>query len=145
MNKLDLKSVSLVNEKRLKLIKTRLNKENITSISQVKSIGGSATFYSALNQSSVLWKDEKGRIHWNDSIPVTLKLATTLTKEARKKNNNTPSRNTKVKNNKTVLIKPKRKTNTILKASNKVIENKKTKSIFEISFGWGLFKYKKEK
>lgn len=143
MNKKDLNDVAKKNKGRLHKIQEKLNKSNITTIAQLKSIGGSATFYSALAQSPAIIK-HNNRWMWNDKIPVSMKLAKTLSEKSRDMNNNTRIKTTQKVN----VIEPN-----IINKRNKITnqnKSKRTNSLlhtnpngYKFSFGWGLLSYEK--
>ena len=68
------------NFQRLKTIEKVLNTGKYTSVHKIsKEVGGTKMFYTYLSQSGVFKKDSKGRITWGDKIPVSRRLAKTLT------------------------------------------------------------------
>jgi len=103
-----------------------------------KDVGGSSRFYHHLKHSNILIK-VNGNYIWNDKIPVSNTLATTLSKQVR------ADHDKRLEANKEPIVKtlkedPTRRTSHVVRTATK--SDKPTKeSRREFSLMWGLIKF----
>tara|TARA_R110000796_G_scaffold43634_3_gene107160 strand:+ start:6862 stop:7272 length:411 start_codon:yes stop_codon:yes gene_type:complete len=118
------------NLEKLHIVKQLVKKELFSSIEEIrKEVGGSYKFYSHLRDSGVITKVNHYFV-WNDKIPITYKLALTLSEHTRKTRKLYAERNVEI--------------------SSKAVVNKKVRQPIkptkgtrrEFSLIWGLFKIK---
>ena len=135
--KINLKTIN-ANKARLDSLKSKLDTETINSIKDMKSIGGSANFYNQLIKDRIVSK-QGNRYVWNPNIPVSHKLAKTLTISTAKSNavyaQKQPTRIPAVSKVevKTPTTVPKMQ---VVNTPNKIAKKKG----YKFSFAWGLLK-----
>ena len=149
-------AVSLMN--RFMQIRTRLNEKSYTKIAPIKAeVKGSSRMYTQLKAQNLVISDKKGRLVWNESIPITYILGKSIAKELRRLSTvakTTPTKVTPVKVtpdiiqhlkvdnskfnwSKPIILKEKLKP----KVEEVDEEVKEDKPSLTVSFAWGLFKY----
>ena len=138
------------NLKRLKQIQNKINTENVTSLAQLKEVGGAAVLYSLLNSNNIIQKKGDKYI-WNPSIPVTHTLASTLTDTLRERAISGKNIGTKTfPKAKVINPKSKVKKDKIVKTISttyvpKIKEKVHNIAGFSFSLAWGLLRLDKFK
>jgi len=139
-------AVALMN--RFMRIRTILNEKSYTKMAPIKAeVKGGARMYTQLRAQNLVIPDKKGRLIWNESIPITYTLALTIAKELRRLSIVAKVTPTKVDNstfNEEPTFwkeKPKPKPKTKPKVEEVDEEVEEDKPSLTVSFAWGLFKY----
>lgn len=129
------------NEQRLSSIKGLVDSTSVTSLNELKSIGGSANFYQTLIENKIITKNN-GVYEWNKNIPVNFTLAKTLTDKTRVKNGTRLPK--KVIKSNTIMNTTKFKNN----IKKEVVNPTPAQSCvtgYKFSFAWGLISIQKLK
>jgi len=139
-------AVALMN--RFMRIRTILNEKSYTKMAPIKAeVKGGARMYTQLRAQNLVIPDKKGRLIWNESIPITYTLALTIAKELRRLSIVAKVTPTKVDNstfNEEPTFwkeKPKPKPKTKPKVEEVDEEVEEDKPSLTVSFAWGFFKY----
>ena len=151
-------SVSVSNMERMLKIRELLATGLYTKITPIKEdIKGSSYMYTLFTQHNLILAGPNGILSWNEKVPITYKLAQTLTDELRAFNRGNVERQEKaVLSEPSVPSVPKTPeepfqldietpvANVKFKRKRKinaVVEEDKEKPGLTVSFAWGLFKY----
>lgn len=153
------------NLSRLKEIKNEVESFTYSSKTPLrKKVGGHSIIYGILSANNILVRSGSGIFYWNQSIPVTMKLAKTITEQAREKTISYRDNNKKVKAKKVESVPKNVVTKTSFKPKNtklntdpvakrtqpksevsvmepkRTSSSKKPKGRLEFNIGWGFIK-----
>lgn len=78
-DKKNIKTIQIY-QNRLASVKKILESEKVKTLKPLKKLGGSSVFYSIMTNKGIISKED-GFYMWNESIPVTFKLAETVYKD----------------------------------------------------------------
>lgn len=128
---------------KLSSIKYKLSKNKIRRIEEIKKVGGAAMLYTLLVRKNIIYKNSEDLWSWNNKVPVTTTLASTIYSEVSKINVEY-RRKVALNNDKNVKATIKHIKEVSNKKRNYKSRSKKLdKTAYEFTFLWGLIRYRR--